>query len=172
MFLGNQENTLSGGNTTMGAEVLMAMAILEGISGVVEGNIAADEGRREAGRIRTEADIEKQDALKAADIVKEEGDKFLAEQALGFTASGVKLAGSPLDVLEETRENTQTEFLDRISRADNIRELRETQAKRTKRAGEQARTRGIVGGIIGVGKAGADFSKSTTTTPKTNELTA
>ena len=120
----------------MGAEVLAVLKGVEVISGAISGGQKAAAQRDEAAAAREEADLEFGDAIKSADIAKEQGEQFMAQQALGFTASGVKLAGSPLAILEDTQKSITEEFTGRVSRAERVRGLRETRAGRLEKGAE------------------------------------
>lgn len=130
----------------MGLEIIAAVGL--GILGAIEGEAKKGAAGAEARSIRKEAGIEEQDALEAADIQKEKGETFLAEQTLGFLGSGLKLKGSPLEVLEETKKNVETEFEGQVSRAGKVKGLRQEQAARTERSGENAPLFGLVKGAF------------------------
>lgn len=131
---------------------------VKGIADVVSGNEKEAAAKKEAGAIRTEADIEQQDAIRAAELRLEQGERFQAEQELGFLASGVLLKGSPLDVLEATRTDIETEFEQQLTRAGRVRSLRETQAGRTQKAGETSLLDAVGSGVEVVGKATKFFT--------------
>lgn len=72
----------------------------------------------EASDIRGQAALEREENLEEAKRLKREGQRFLAKQSLMFVKGGVSLEGSPLLVLEETREETEKQFRAGIKQAE------------------------------------------------------
>jgi len=149
-------NTVTG--FVAGGPAGAAIGAAKGVADVVAGNEAEAEAKREAGAIRAEADIEFQDALNAADLAQEQGEQFLAQQALGISASGIEFRGSPLEVLEETQTGISERFSKEVSRAGRVRSLRRESAARTARAGQKTfaeRISSVAGNVSGLSKLGA-----------------
>ena len=130
----------------MGIEIIAAVGL--GLLGAIEGEEKKKAAGKEASAIEKEAAVEKDDALKAAEIQKEKGETFLAEQTLGFLGSGLKLKGSPLEVLEETKKNVEADFEGRVSRADKVSGLRQEQASQTRNSANNAPLFGLVRGAV------------------------
>ncbi len=79
-------------------QVLMGLSIATSVGGHIFGGISASRAAEE------EADLVRQESLAEAERLEKEHRKFLAKQSVMFLKGGVTLSGSPLFVLEETRE--------------------------------------------------------------------
>ncbi len=84
-------------------QFLTGAAIATSIGGHIFGGISASQAAEE------EADLIRQESLIEANRLEREHRKFLAKQSVMFLKGGVTLSGSPLFVLEETREEKKTQ---------------------------------------------------------------
>lgn len=88
----------------MGIETIALVAgglqVAQGVAGYVQQKKADSAARRAA---NAEAAIMEQDAQRAALQEKIEADKVRQQQRVAFLTSGVDLSGSPLLLMEETR---------------------------------------------------------------------
>lgn len=91
----------------------------EGISPLFQrlaGAEALTASRAEAAALGEQARIALEESLRAAAKKEREAKAFEEEQAVAFASGGIRLAGSPLGILEETRLLSQQE-IDAIRRA-------------------------------------------------------
>lgn len=126
---------------------VVAMAAGSVYSGM-EANKAA---KAQASLIEDQAQLAKQEADRAADQKAVERRKFLAEQRMAYSASGISMEGTPLEVGADTWKEFQMEI-------DALRRSGAAQLAFGQREAETTRATGraqLVSGILqGVGTAG------------------
>ncbi len=128
------------------AAVLTGISIATTIGGHIFGGISADKAAREESRaLKDEAALARQEDLEEAARLDKEHRKFLALQSVMFLKGGVTLAGSPLLVLEETREEKERQVEAQKSRAEARYNLGRARADIVSNAG-RAR---LIGGFMG-----------------------
>ncbi len=92
----------------------------------------------EAEDIRQQAQIQRDEADEEARRLDIKNRKFLAKQSLMFVKSGVTLSGSPMLVLQETREESAKESAAVSKRGIAQFELGQKKAARLEKAGRGA----------------------------------
>ena len=108
--------------------------------------------QEEAEDLRTQAQIQKEEADVEAERLDKKNKKFLAMQSLRFLKGGVTLANSPLIILQETREEAAKESGAVRKRGKALFQLGINKADRVARTGRSA----FIGSIFsGFGTAGA-----------------
>lgn len=137
------------------AALLVSTAVGVG-SQVFQGYSANQEAKRTAGLQEDQARIALEDANTQADLKAKERAKFLAEQRMAYSANGISLSGTPLDVADSTYSDFQQE-IDAL-RKSGVAQLRAgmMQAYNTKQSGRASMISGILGGI---GTAAKGFSQ-------------
>ncbi len=124
-------------------QALAIASIITTVAGHIFGGISASKAAEE------EADLVRQESLAEAERLDREHRKFLAKQSVMFLKGGVTLAGSPLLVLEETREEGRKQVAARLrvgfERAERIE--REGRAK-------------LIGSIFGAVGSGTSMTLS------------
>jgi len=115
----------------MGLELAIAAATLQGGAGVLAFQSAQEEAKaqKEVGALSAE------EAFTEAERVGEEGRRFETKQKLAFLKSGVRLEGSPLLVLQRTREEIGKEVSAIERRGLSQRRLARKKARITRRTG-------------------------------------
>ena len=98
-----------------------------------------------ASDLRVEGEIIYREAIRTANIIVEEGQRFAAAQSLQYIGSGVQVAGSVLVTLGQTRKFAQAEASATRTRGAAVRDLAMKTARRTQDQGRAA----LVGGILG-----------------------
>ncbi len=126
--------------TTVGGHIFSGIA----------GNIAAQD---EAKDLKRQAALERQEGLEEAARLEKEHRKFLAKQSLMYLKGGVTLAGSPLLVLEETREEKNKQVAAQKRRAEALYRLGRGKAKRVSNAGRA----GLIGGFMDATSSGTSM---------------
>lgn len=133
-----------------------AVAVVVGIVSVV-GAVAGAVGQAAAGAAAKEAgDINaaqaESDAAFVRDITKEEvrkfrkqGEKFQATQEAAIGASGLRLSGSALDLLQDTEAEIERDIKSIQEAGEQRAQGIETQGETYKLQGEAALTAGILG---------------------------
>ena len=117
-----------------------------GAGGSLYTGITAFRSSRElAGDIRYEGDLTYAEAIRTADIIIEEGDKFAAGQSLQYLASGVHVAGSALVTIAQTKKYAATEATATRARGAAAQYLAHKSAKRTEDEGRASLVSGILG---------------------------
>ena len=102
----------------------------------------------EAGALRRQGDIAYNEALLEADRVSEQGRQFKATQKMAYVMSGVSMAGTPMQVLQDTDLKISDEIRATKRRGDAQRSLAYLKASQTQ-------TKGITGFLSGM--AGTAF---------------
>lgn len=123
---------------------LLVVATAVSVGSSVMGGISANaSAKREAGMQQQQAQINLDESRVAAQDMTVERNKFLQVQKLAFLKSGVSLEGSPLDVLNETRTQSQKEVDATLKRGDAQYNLGMESAQITKNKGRAA----LIGGF-------------------------
>lgn len=125
------------GTTSMGASVY---------SGYQQNKAA----KAEAAALNDQANLAQAEASRSADIAQQENDRLRRSQKLAFIKSGVSLEGSPLLLLEQTRQFGKEQVQSILSRGQAQAGVLSTQASQAKNQGRAA----LVGGIGSAAQAG------------------
>lgn len=139
----------------MGLETILLVSLV-GLTATsivmqVAGGVATrDAAKQEAGLQETQGRIAQAEAEETAENVGEENRKFRARQKLLFLKAGVTLEGSPLLILEETKEEGEEEVEAIRRRGEAQLELSQRQADITRSYGRAA----LIGGIAGATASG------------------
>ena len=145
----------------MGIEVALAAAAIGSVVGGIQQSNAASDQAKIAERNQQQAqEAAKQSRIEAgerADISRRDTQRLKSKQLVGFLSSGVRLEGTPLDVLAET-ERLGEEDVQSILRGGEARASEfGAQAANFGLQGDIARTKGrgaLIGGLTqGIGKA-------------------
>ncbi len=132
-------------------QVLTGVGIATSIGGRIFGGLAADKAAKdEAHAIEREAFLARQETLEEAKRLDEEHQRFLARQSVMFLKGGVTLSGSPLLVLELTREEKDKQIRALKNRADALYNLGRRRASRVSSAGRAK----LIGGFLGAATSG------------------
>ncbi len=132
-------------------QVLTGASIFTTVAGHIFGGIAADRAASDEARaLKREAALARQEELEEAERLDKEHRKFLARQSVMFLKGGVTLSGSPLFVLEETREEKKRQVEAQKSRAEAKYNLGRKRADIVSSAG-RAR---LIGGFLGAVTSG------------------
>ncbi len=121
---------------------VMAVSAIGSIAGGIAAQRAAED---EADALAAQAAMLRQEALEEAERIDKEHTRFLARQSLMFLKGGVSLSGSPLLVLEETREEREKRVQAQIDRANALYTYGMSAAARAKSQGRSA----LIGGVLG-----------------------
>lgn len=125
----------------MGIETAIMGAAVIGGGASILGGIKANNASKD------QANIIRQQATEDANEELFQGTRFRETQRVEFAKSGVKLAGSPLLVLQETTDRTK-------KNADNILRSGYNQASEVRKSGRQALFSGVAGAASAGMKAG------------------
>ncbi len=135
-------------------QALTIASIATTIGGHIFGGISASKAAdAEADALEREAALARQEALEEADRLEKEHRKFLSRQSIMFLKGGVTLSGSPLLVLEETREEKKKQVEAQKKRAGALFQLGLDKAKRVSAEG-RAR---LVGGLFDATSSGTSL---------------
>ncbi len=122
------------------------------IGSYIFGGFAADRAASsEARALKREAALARREALEEADRLEKEHQKFLAYQSVMFLKGGVTLEGSPLLVLEETRQEKDKQVRAQRNRAEALYGLGRGRAARVKAGGRAS----LIGGFLDAAQVGA-----------------
>lgn len=99
--------------------------------------------KSEAGLMEDQGRLELEESKDEAARRAKEIRKFSARQKLAFIKNGVRLEGSPLDVIDETLTEGQKEVDSVLRRGNALYDLRTRQADNLKKSGRAA----LIGGI-------------------------
>ncbi len=140
----------------MGLETILAVALIGLTAASIVTQVAGaaasrDAAKKEAGLQETQGRIIQAEAEETAENVGEENRKFRARQKLLFLKAGVTLEGSPLLILEETKEEGEEEVEAIQRRGAAQLTLSQQQAEITRSQGRAA----FIGGIAGATATGA-----------------
>ena len=117
------------------APALFAVAAVAAIASGVMQNQAA---QKQAKLITQQGEIQKQEALRAANQTRENARKFQERQILAFGKNGVMIQGSPLLLLNETMTKGNEEAAAIEARGYALQELAQGNAEVTKDQGKAA----------------------------------
>ena len=119
---------------------------------LLQGFTANQAAKQEASLMDQQAQLAQQEASAEADRRATEARKFLAQQKLAYIKNGVRLTGSPLDVLDETISESQKDVNSVVSSGNARANLYSAKAAQTRNAGRSA----LIGGF---GNAFSNYSK-------------
>ncbi len=129
-------------------QVLTIASIGMTVGGQIFGGMSDNRAARDEARaLEREAALARQEELAEADRLEKEHTRFLAKQSLMFLKGGVTLSGSPLFVLEETREEKDKQIEAQINRANARYGLGRTRANIVRSSGRASLIGGLFGGI-------------------------
>jgi hypothetical protein len=103
---------------------------------------------QQAGYIKAQSAIAKEEATLAMIQKQREINQYQAEQKMAYLKSGVTLEGSPLIMLAETRRLGQEELDAMARRATAIDALYSVQASQARQSGRAALVGGIASGLM------------------------
>lgn len=127
-------------NFTFGSILQAGGNIISGISGYQSSlELASD--------YRYQGELTKLESFRSANIIREEGIKFAAEQSLQYIGSGVQLMGSALITIAQTKKYAETEAKAVEERGKSAEYLAERRAAAAEDEGRASLLSGILGGI-------------------------
>lgn len=130
-----------------------ASSVMGGIEASRQADIESDIAKRNAQQARVAAEQSRQEAQERADISREATEKLRSRQLTGFLKSGVRLEGTPLEVLAET-ERLGEEDVQSILRGGEARAQEYgSQAANYELQGKAAQSSGRSKFISGIGGA-------------------
>lgn len=141
--------------------MLMAgTAIISGGSSILGGIQANKAAKQEAALQRQQGEIAYQEAQINANNEAFNQTQAVQRQRLAFLSSGVSLEGSPLAVLQQSREYGQSQVDAILRQGANTKILADAQANITKNKGRAALISGVASGVGSLAKAGYDLNKA------------
>lgn len=154
--------TIAGGSPSVGAASSfgsggqysgLGMSMAGGIMDIFGGMQANSAYGAEAGALKAQANQAIREAQINAEAKANEVRQFAGQQQEEYSSSGVTMAGTPAEVLADTRKRGQTE-VDAIARRGAFQaQLMRTQANQAKAAGRNA----MLGGIFKAGTSVASY---------------
>lgn len=151
----------------MGIETVLIASAVVGVAGGAYSGIEANKAAGKQANIYDDQAnaVNNQSNYEQAQTARSY-DTLLGEQKLAFGASGRELSGSPLLILDQTLRDKETELNNiRYNAGRQVSQLRSA-AKETKKAGRNAITTGIIGGISSGAAAYGAGSKAGNTKSK------
>jgi len=117
--------------------------IIGAVGDIYSGITAFKASRELSSDMQYQGNVLYQEALRTADIIIEEGNRFAAGQSLQYLGSGVQIAGSALITIAQTKKYAATEA--KATRAKGAAEkyLADRSAKRTENEGRASLVSGI-----------------------------
>ena len=135
----------------MGVETML---IIGAASSLYSGVSSMQAGKAQARLLKSQAELMRIENNEAADRYQREAKGFKAEQSVKFLKSGVRLTGSPLDILDET-SRIASENVSAIRAAGEANAVSlESKAKNVEAAGRRA----LIGGLAKVASAGTQYT--------------
>ena len=125
--------------------LLAAGAAISFVGGMYSGYSTYRSSRTQAEQVLQEGRLVYRESLRSAAIVREEGEKFAAQQALAFIGAGFQLGGSGLVNTAQTRKYAETEAVAYEERGLAMMFKSEQQAEQTAREGRAA----LIGSFLG-----------------------
>lgn len=126
---------------------LKFLPILASVGGQIFGGASErSENEAEARDIESQAALARSENLEEARRQRREDRKFLAKQSVMFIKGGVSLEGSPLLILEETKEEEEKQFAAGKRQAEARFGFEFNRAERLREQGRAKLTGGILGG--------------------------
>ncbi len=95
----------------IGAAVAAVVGTVANVAGSIFGGVSAQqESKSRSDLLKERGELEFLESLKEAERVGRQFEKFEKRQSLQFTKAGVELSGTPLLVLEETRQERREQI--------------------------------------------------------------
>jgi len=138
---------------------------LQAAGGVMKGIGAYQEGQFESAKLnfnarQSEIDgmIAKQNAEAEARALRKYGRQLVGQQKTRFAKSGLRLEGTPLEVMAETMENIELDAIAKRKAGRFAKAQADTQAQYQREMADRAETAGTLGlisGLLGGGSQAA-----------------
>ncbi len=128
--------------------------------GIFAGMSASKAAEQEASDLEFQAQLQREEADEEAQRLDKQNKKFLARQSLMFGKGGVTLSGSPLLILQETKEESDKESASVRKRGKALFKFGMGKAERTRSAGRSAFIGSIFSGISTGGLGAYEIFKS------------
>ena len=114
------------------------------------GYSAQKSSKKQASLMEQQGEVQKEDALREAARIRDEGYRFKQEQGMAYISSGVELVGTPLLVMAETAKMAEEEARATEKRGYAQGDLANAQAKITRNEGK-AQMIASIGNAVGSG---------------------
>lgn len=137
------------------AQIMAVMAVISAVSSVAGGMSKQAAAQKEAKSLENQAMLSQQEAEVEARIHATQVRKFSANQKTAFLKNGVTLDGSPLMVLEDTRQSGQEEV-------NAMQRSGAAKAQLLRERAEISRSEGRASLISGLGGAASTVTSFTT----------
>lgn len=132
----------------MGIETaLIASAVMSGVSGIAQYSQQKKADKAAKRAAETQATLMEEDAKRAAQQELATAEDARKKQRMAFLKSGVDLTGSPLLVMEETRDKG-------LENAKNVTESAKARADLTRQQGSVGRA-SLIGTVADIGSSAA-----------------
>lgn len=152
--------------------MVMATTAIIGAGASVYGGVQQNkQAKAEAALQQRQADIAYEESKVNATNEAFNQTQAVQRQKLAFLSSGVTLEGSPLMVLEQSRQYGQSQVDAILRQGQAQKDLGYEQAKITKNAGRAALIGGTLKGVSQLGSAAVDLNKAGAFDTKTAKTT-
>ena len=142
----------------IGAGLALGGGVLGALGSYRQGQYAQAEANFNASQLRIDAQIAQQNAFDQARQLREQGRFLQGAQRTRTAISGVRMEGTPLEIMAETAAKVQRDQVkiqaEGVWQAQNLR----TQAKFTQQQGAAAAQAGTIGAFAGLLSGGAGAS--------------
>lgn len=146
----------------LSAAASIASGVVGAMGAMQQGKAASDAANYQAQVADRNAKIARQQAAVEQDDQRRENMRQLGAIRAAYGGSGLEMAGSPLDVLEDTSIEQELD-VDRIGYRGTLRALGETDKANLARAeAENAKSAGAIGAVSSILKAGTSLLGNST----------
>ena len=126
--------------------------ILSGIGAKQQGDFQSDLSTFNSRQSTIDAQISRQNSEARAKAIRRSGRQLTGAQRVSFAKSGIRLEGTPLEVMAQSMENIELDAIATKQQGEFQAKQLETQAKFQKEqadAQSRAGTLGLIGGVLG-----------------------
>ena len=122
---------------------LVALAV-SAAAAVSRANAARDQGNDAAAQAETQAQTVRQEAGRNAADLRRRNDALLARQRVRYASGGIRLSGSPLDLLADAASESELAIQDTLYRGESEASGLTVRGETARRRGKEARRQGLL----------------------------
>jgi hypothetical protein len=128
----------------MSDPITLATLAVSAAAAVSRANAARDQGNDAAAQAETQAQTVRQEAGRNAADLRRRNDALLARQRVRYASGGIRLSGSPLDLLADAASESELAIQDTLYRGESEASGLTVRGETARRRGKEARRQGLL----------------------------
>jgi len=128
----------------MSDPITLAALAVSAAAAVSRANAARDQGNDAAAQAETQAQTVRQEAGRNAADLRRRNDALLARQRVRYASGGIRLSGSPLDLLADAASESELAIQDTLYRGESEASGLTVRGETARRRGKEARRQGLL----------------------------